>query len=180
MPTPYIGQIIMFAGDFAPQGWVLCHGQLLPIADNPALFQLIGTTYGGDGDATFALPDLRGRVPIGDGQGRSLSNYAIGQQVGVEAVTLTSAQLPPHSHPVAALRGRGSAHVPANNVLLAALGGDAASGQYEVSAYAPARDATELNAHTVGLAGGSQPHNNLQPYLSVNYCIALQGVFPSP
>src|SRR5262245_21653667 len=112
MATRYIGQIIMFAGNYAPPGWALCQGQLLPIADNNMLFQLIGTTYGGDGTTTFALPDLRARIPVGDGHGQGLSNYAIGEQVGVEAVTLTAAQLPPHSHPVAVLNTPGTRNIP--------------------------------------------------------------------
>jgi microcystin-dependent protein len=178
MPTPYIGQIIMFAGTFAPPGWALCDGRLLPIADNYMLFQLIGTTYGGDGQATFALPDLRGRIPVGQGQGPGLSNYAIGEQVGVEAVRLATAQLPPHNHPVAAVNAPGNANGPAGN-LLSALGGQAASGQYQVSAYAPSGTQTNLNARTIGPAGGSQPHENRQPYLSINYLIAVQGAFPS-
>ena len=179
MPTPYVGQIIMFAGNFAPQGWALCQGQLLPIADNEVLFQLIGTTYGGDGQSTFALPDLRGRVPIGDGQGRGLSNYAIGDTVGTEGVVLTQPQLPAHVHPVAAVSQQGTGNIPANNVVLAALGGQAGSGPDQVPAYGPPRDTTQLASNTVGNAGGSQPHTNLQPYLAINYCIALYGAYPS-
>lgn len=179
MPTPYIGEIIMFAGNFAPVGWALCQGQLMPISDYDALYELLGTTYGGDGDTTFALPDLRGRLPVGQGHGPGLSNYVIGQQLGVEAVTLTAAQLPPHSHPVAAVNGPGGANVPAGNVLLSVLGGQAGSGQFQVAAYAPAADQTHLNVSTIGLAGGSQPHENRQAYLSINYLIALEGLFPS-
>jgi microcystin-dependent protein len=179
MPTPYVGQIIMFAGNFAPQGWALCQGQLLPISENQVLFQLIGTTYGGDGQSTFALPDLRARVPIGDGQRRGLSNYAIGETVGVETVSLRQTQLPQHSHPVAAISQPGTANVPAGNALLAALGGQAGSGPDQVPAYAPPQDQTNLNANSVGGAGGSQPHTNLQPYVAINYCIALNGAFPS-
>ena len=179
MPTPYVGQIIMFAGNFAPQGWALCQGQLLPISEYQVLFQLIGTTYGGNGQSTFALPDLRSRVPIGDGQGQGLSNYAIGRTVGTEAVVLTQTQLPPHGHPVAAITPQGTANVPAGNTLLAALGGQAGSGPDQVPAYGPPNDQTQLSANSVGSAGGSQPHGNLQPYLAINYCIALNGAFPS-
>ena len=179
MPTPYVGQIIMFAGNYAPQGFALCQGQLLSIADNQVLFQLIGTTYGGDGQSTFALPDLRARVPIGDGQGRGLSNYAIGQTVGTEAVVVAQPQLPAHGHPVAAVGQQGTGNIPANNVVLAALGGQAGSGPDQVPAYGPPNDPVQLAANSVGSAGGSQPHTNLQPYLAINYCIALNGGFPS-
>jgi microcystin-dependent protein len=180
MSSPYVGQIIMFAGDFAPAGWALCQGQVLSIAENQALFNLIGTTYGGDGESTFALPDMRGRVPISQGQGQRLSNYALGQQVGVEAVTLTPGQLANHGHPVLAVNQPGNANVPSDNVLLAALGGQAGSGNFQVFAYAPPGAQTQLNANTVGTTGGSQPHGNVQPYLSLNYCIALTGTYPSP
>lgn len=179
MPTPYVGQIIMFAGNFAPAGWALCQGQLLSIADNVVLFNLIGTTYGGDGQTTFALPDMRGRVPINQGQGRGLSNYPLGKQVGVETVTLTPAQLANHNHPVLAVNQPGNANVPSGKVLLAALGGQAASGDFAVPAYAPAAALTQLNANTVSPAGGGQPHTNVQPYQSLNYCIALTGLYPS-
>jgi len=120
MPSPFVGQIIMFAGDFAPPGWALCDGQLLPIEGNEVLFDLIGTTYGGDGSETFALPDLRSRVPIGQGQRRPLSNYPLGAMVGRETVTLRASELAPHSHRVVGLTQPGSANVPSGNVLLSA------------------------------------------------------------
>jgi microcystin-dependent protein len=180
MSSPFVGQIIMFGGNFAPAGWALCDGSLLPIEEYMELFNLIGTTYGGDGQTTFAVPDLRGRVPISNGQGRGLSNYALGNAVGMEEVRLTQSQLPPHQHPVAAVNQPGNANVPAGNVLLAPLGGQAGSGDFQVSAYAPAGNQTDLNANSVTPAGGSQPHSNIQPYLAVNYCIALEGVYPSP
>ena len=179
MPTPYVGQIIMFAGNFAPQGWALCQGQLLDITEFEVLFQVIGTTYGGDGQTTFALPDLRSRVSIGDGQGPGLSNYAIGQTVGTEGVVLIPAQLPSHTHAVAAISQPGSTNVPAGNAFLSALGGQAGSAAFQVPAYAPPGDQTQLNANTITMTGGGQPHSNLQPYQAVNYCIALYGVFPS-
>lgn len=175
MATPYLGQIIMFAGDFAPQGWALCDGSLLPIAGYEALFNLIGTTYGGDGTSNFALPDLRGRVPIGDGQGRGLSGYALGQQAGAEAVTLAPGQLPLHTHPVAAVTASGNANVPAANAVLAALNGEVASGPYKVAAYAPPGHAIALNAASGSAAGGGEAHDNRLPYQSVTYCIALVG-----
>ena len=179
MSSPYVGQIIMFAGNFAPVGWALCQGQLLPIADNTALFNLIGTTYGGDGKSTFALPDMRGRVPLSQGQGQRLSNYTMGQQVGVETVKLTPGQLASHGHSVLAVNQPGSTNVPSGNVLLAPLGGQAGSGNFQVSAYGPPGAQTQLNANTVSATGGSQPHDNVQPYQSLNYCIALTGVYPS-
>jgi len=175
MPSPFVGQIIMFAGDFAPPGWALCDGQLLPIEGNEVLFDLIGTTYGGDGSETFALPDLRSRVPIGQGQRRPLSNYPLGAMVGRETVTLRASELAPHSHRVVGLTQPGSANVPSGNVLLSALGGQAGA----IPAYAPANHPTALNAASVGPAGGTQPHDNMQPYQAVNYCIALTGLYPS-
>lgn len=179
MPTPYVGQIIMFAGNFAPQGWALCEGQLLSIADNMALFNLIGTTYGGDGQSTFALPDLRGHVPVSQGRGPGLSNYALGEWAGVEAVTLSQYQLPSHSHTVLAVAQPGDANIPSDQKLLATLGGQAWSGDFAVSAYAQAGAQAQLNANTVGPTGGSQQHDNIQPYQSLNYCIALTGLYPS-
>ena len=179
MSSPYVGQIIMFAGNFAPVGWALCDGRLMAIADNMALFNLIGTTYGGDGESTFALPDMRGRVPLSQGQGQRPSYYALGQRVGVENVALTQGQLANHGHPVMAVNQPGNANVPSGNVLLAALGGQAGSGDFQVSAYAPPGAQTQLNANTVGTTGGGQPHSNIQPYQSLNYCIALTGAYPS-
>jgi microcystin-dependent protein len=180
MSTPFVGQIIMFGGNFAPAGWALCQGQLLAIGDYMQLFNLIGTTYGGDGETTFALPDLRGRVPISNGHAQGLASYALGNAVGQEAVRLTTSQLPPHQHPVAAVNQAGNASVPAGNVLLAPLGGQAGSGDFQVFAYAPPGSTTDLAAASVAAAGGSQPHSNIQPYLSLNYCIALEGIYPSP
>ena len=176
MPSPYVGQIIMFAGDFAPPGWALCDGQLLPISGNEVLFNLIGTTYGGDGSETFALPDLRSRAPIGQGQRRPLSNYTLGQMVGSETVTLGPNQLAAHTHRVVALTQPGSANVPSGNVLLSALGGQPGPAQ---AAYAPPDHQVTLNAASVGSAGGNQPHDNRQPYQSVSFCIALTGIYPS-
>jgi microcystin-dependent protein len=177
MPNPYVGQIIMFGGNFAPQDWALCDGSLLQISEYDQLFSLIGTTYGGDGQTTFALPDLRGRVPIGVGQGPGLTGYAPGQEVGLESVTLTMQQLAPHSHAVGVTTVPGNANTPGNN-LLAALGGQAGDGPYQTPAYGGPGDQTQLNAVSVGPAGGGQPHDNRQPYLSLNYCIAVYGTMP--
>jgi microcystin-dependent protein len=162
----------MFAGNFAPAGWMLCDGQLLPISENETLFQLIGTTYGGDGQSTFQLPDLRGRLPLHMGQGSGLSNYIIGQNGGVETVTLTSSQIGSHTHPAQCSSGGGS---PAS---------DPAAG-----IWAPSDSTQYSNAAATGfigggipttIAGGSQPHDNMIPFLCINYIISLFGLFPSP
>lgn len=178
MSSPFIGQIMAFPGTFAPDGWAFCDGALLSVSDYQELFNLIGTTYGGDGSETFALPDLRGRVAIGQGHGPGLSSYPVGTMVGQEEVTLTVAQLPPHSHPVHGANTPGNSDVPASNTVLASPGGQAGSGQYETPAYAPPGVQTALNAASVGYAGGHQQYSNLQPYLTMNFCIALTGAFP--
>src|ERR1700741_95836 len=129
MSSPFIGQIMVFPGNYAPGGWAICDGALLAVAQYPQLFEVIGTTYGGDGQQTFALPDLRGRAPIGQGQGRGLPAFALGQKTGSEAVTLTIAQMPPHSHRAMAADNPGDSNIPASNTVLSALGGQA-SGEY--------------------------------------------------
>jgi microcystin-dependent protein len=169
--TPYVGQIICVGFNFAPAGWAFCDGSLLPISQYDVLFNLIGTTFGGDGQTTFALPDLRGRTPIGTGQGGGLSNYTLGQRGGVEQVTLTTQQYPTHTHPLVATANGGNANAPAGSYL--------AAGQ---SVYTPntPQAADALNASTVSTAPGSnQPHSNLQPYLTCNWVISLFGVYPS-
>jgi len=165
---PFIGQIQLFAFGWAPVGWAVCNGQLLAISSNTALFSLLGTTYGGDGRTTFGLPDLRGRVPLGLGQGPGLGNYDLGQAGGTEAVTLTVAQLPAHNH---GMQGSGSAtsKSPANLV----PGFNSASSAYG------AADGTQMAANFCGNQGGSQPHENRQPYLTACYCIATAGIYPS-
>jgi microcystin-dependent protein len=167
---PFIGQIMLFAGNFAPRGWAFCEGQLLSIAQNTALFSILGTTYGGNGQTTFALPDLRGRVPVHPGQGPGLSNYTLGQQSGTENVTLTVNQIPIHGHTFSpgCSSDPPSAQDPTNAVP-AALDTQA----YGTEANASMRPA---NSSTVG---GSQPHDNLQPLLCVSFIIALEGIFPS-
>ncbi|MBA6155605.1 phage tail protein [Tenacibaculum sp. S7007] len=171
---PFLAQIIMFGGNFAPRGWAFCDGQLLPIASYSALFSIMGTTYGGDGRTTFALPDLRGRAPIHEGHGPGLpSNYKAGQKGGVESVTLNTTQIPSHSHtasthatapvgrgegttsPVEAYPAEGGSYASVNNVLMA------------------------NNTVTIGNTGGNLSHENRQPFLVTNYIIALQGIFPS-
>ena len=167
---PFVGEIRMFGFNFPPQGWAFCDGQLLSISQNAALFSLLGTTYGGDGVSNFALPDLRSRVPVSQGQGEGLSSYAEGQAGGTETVTLAAAQMPAHTHAVSASSSPAASERPAGRVL-------ARSPDHS---YIPEPDTdTVMNAKMIGEAGNSQPHDNIQPYLVLNFCIALQGVFPA-
>lgn len=168
MAQPYVGEIRMFAGNFAPAGWMLCQGQLLSIAENEVLFQLIGTTYGGDGQSTFALPDLRGRIPIHQG-----NNFVLAETGGVEQVTLTVNQIPSHTHPLQASVAQASSQAAQNSVLAAATGAS-------ISPYGSDAPRINLSPQAISPVGGSQPHNNLQPYLCVNFIISLFGIFPSP
>ena len=171
MSQPYIGEIRIFAGNFAPQGWALCSGQLLQISQNDTLFALIGTTYGGDGQTTFALPNLQSRVPIHQGTGPG-GSYAMAQTGGVEQVTLTSQQIPNHTHAQMASRNAASGTDPTNNVI-------GQSSSITMFRESPPPPNQALNAATLVAAGGNQPHNNIQPYNVLNYIIALFGVFPS-
>ncbi|HEX2085006.1 MAG TPA: tail fiber protein [Solirubrobacteraceae bacterium] len=166
MAQPYVGEIRMFAGNYAPAGWMFCEGQLLPISENETLFQLIGTTYGGDGQETFALPDLRGRIPMHQGNG-----FILAETGGVEEVTLTIQQIPSHTHPLLASTSAGSANSPAGNVL---------AGSPTIDMYRETSPSVALAPTTVGPTGGSQPHTNFQPYLCVNFILSLFGIFPSP
>ncbi|MDQ3898292.1 MAG: tail fiber protein [Actinomycetota bacterium] len=167
MSEPFLGEIMMFAGNFAPRGWAMCNGQILPIAQNTALFSILGTTYGGNGQTTFALPDLRGRVPMHFGQGPGLSARTLGEQGGEESVTLIQAQLPQHSHTANATSADATSSKPDGAV--PASGG----------AYAPASDGTTMSPGFITGGGGNQPHDNMQPYLAINFVIALEGIFPS-
>jgi microcystin-dependent protein len=176
MSNPFLGEIRMFAGNFNPRGWAFCAGQLVPIAQNDALYALLGTTYGGDGITTFGLPDMRGRLPINQGQGPGLSNYVIGQMAGTESVTLTVTQMPAHSHSLSATDATASQPAPTNTSFLATLLGTAEI--YAIPGANPLRQGT-LNANSISAAGGSQPHNNLMPIMAINFIIALEGVFPS-
>jgi microcystin-dependent protein len=169
MSEPFVGEIRMFGFNFAPQGWAQCNGQLLPIAQNTALFSLLGTTYGGDGRTNFALPDMRSRVPVGQGQGAGLSSYAEGQAGGAETVTLTAAQMPGHTHPVKASGSPADSDQPEGRAL-------ARPASHIYTAEPDTR--TVMNADMLGDAGSSQPHGNIQPYLAVNFCIALNGIYP--
>ncbi|HEX8700013.1 MAG TPA: tail fiber protein [Myxococcaceae bacterium] len=175
MSEPYIGQIIMFAGDFAPRGWAFCDGSLLSIAQNTALFSILGTTYGGDGRTTFALPDLRGRVPVQPGQGPGLSRYELGQSAGAENVTLLITNIPAHNHPLGAHGGQGDSPSPDGTVPAITVDPNT---QQPLNSYSSTITGTMAPA-SVGLSGGSQPHQNMQPYLCINFIIALEGIFPS-
>jgi microcystin-dependent protein len=172
MATPFLGEIRMVGFTFAPKGWALCNGQILPIQQNQALFALLGTTYGGNGQTTFALPDLQSRVPIHAGQGPGLSPYVEGQQGGSENVTLLSTQMPQHNHLVSAVASGGNQASPSAG--LPAIESTGTSLDYSnVAANA------NMNPAMIGFAGGSQPHSNIQPYLAVYFIIALTGIFPS-
>ena len=171
MPAqPFIGQIMVFAGNFAPQGWAQCNGQLMPISQYDTLFSLIGTTYGGDGQTTFALPDLRSRVPIHQGQGAGPSAYSLGENGGVEAVTLLSSQMPVHSHPAMGNSDAGTSSDPTDGVW--------ASGPTNTY-IAGASANTNMDPTAISGSGGSQPHDNMLPFMTLNFCIALEGLWPS-
>jgi microcystin-dependent protein len=176
MSTPYIGEIRMFGFGTrgAPNGWQACDGSLLAIAEYDALYALIGTTYGGDGQTTFAVPDLRGRVPIHQGQGPGLSNYVIGQLAGAETITVLPNQMPAHTHTVVATTGAASSLTPGNTLLPGAISGDS----FYVTDVSSATQ-VPMSAQSTSIAGGNQPHENCMPTLTVQYCIATQGIFPS-
>jgi len=166
---PFIGEIKMFAGNFAPRNWALCDGQLLAVTQNEALFSLLGTTYGGDGRTTFGLPDLRGRVPVHAGNGPGLSSRSLGQNSGAESVLLTENQLPPHTHSMPANSGFGDQMEPNGNVPA-----KADDGERNYSSATP-----DTNLQPTERAGGSQSHTNVQPFQCVNFVIALYGIYPS-
>jgi microcystin-dependent protein len=170
MAQPYVGEIRMFAGNFAPAGWALCAGQLMPIAENDVLFQLIGTTYGGDGQETFGLPDLQGRIPLHQGASPGTQNYVIGEEAGVESVTLTLQQMPVHSHVFTVSSSPGSASTPVGNV---------PASPPVAKIYRAGTPSDPFPANLIQPVGGSQPHDNLMPYLCINYIISLFGIFPS-
>jgi len=167
MAQPYVGEIRMFAGNFAPAGWMFCEGQLLPISENETLFQLIGTTYGGDGESTFALPDLRGRTPIHQGNG-----FILAETGGAEEITLTVNQIPSHGHPML-----GSTNVSQDTSPAGKIVGQAGGGAFP---YIQDTPDSNLSPQAVVPVGGSQPHTNLQPYLCVGFIISLFVLFPSP
>lgn len=170
MSEQFIGEIRVFGFNFAPVGWAICAGQLLPIAQNTALFSILGTNFGGDGVRTFALPNLQGNVPMHVGQGNGLTPRTVGETGGSATVTLNTAQMPAHNHAATCNNGNGTNYGPANNVWAADAGG--------ASEYAPAAN-TPMAAGALSPAGGGGAHDNMQPYVALNFCIALQGIFPS-
>ncbi|TVT78703.1 MAG: phage tail protein [Denitromonas halophila] len=172
MSDPFIAEITMFGGNFAPRGWAFCDGQLLPIAQNTALFSILGTTYGGDGRTTFGLPDLRGRLPMHPGNGPGLSSRRLGEKGGVENVTLNANQIPAHNHAANAVAPAGNSNDAAGNFWADDAGAASAT-------YSSGPATTTMNAGAIGNAGGGQSHTNVQPFVCVSFIIALQGVFPS-
>ena len=173
MTDPFLAEIRMFGGNFAPTGWALCNGQLMAISQNTALFSLLGTTYGGDGRVTFGLPNLMGAAPMQQGQGAGLSERWLGETGGVPNVTLLSTEMPAHSHRPNALDAGGEASTPDNAVWASAM-----SGRVGTNMYSTAAPNQMMNPMTTGVTGGSQAHNNMPPYLCVSFIIALQGIFP--
>jgi len=175
MSSPFVAEIRIFACNFAPTGWAQCNGQLLPISQNTALFSLLGTYYGGNGQSTFALPNLQGSAPVHYGQGQGLSEYFLGQQSGVETITLLQSEMPFHTHAVQANPNDGNTDLPQNNIWA-----NPHTGRSDIRMYGPivAGKQETMNFQAAGVAGGSLPHNNMPPYLVLNFCIAMQGVFP--
>lgn len=167
MPEPYVGEIRMFGGNFAPAGWMFCSGQLLPISENETLFQLIGTTYGGDGESTFALPNLQSRVPMHAGT-FSGQTFQLGEMAGVESVTLTIQQIPVHNHALLGSTTTALSQLPGGNIAAQSTG----------QVYTTANSPIDMSAQAVQPVGGSQPHENLQPYLCINFIISLFGIYP--
>lgn len=172
MSEPFVAEIRIFAGNFAPRGWAFCNGQLLPISQNTALFSLIGTTYGGDGRTTTALPNLQGRAPMHPGSGPGLTSRRLGEKVGVETVTLNEAQIPNHSHSMKVSTKSGDSNLPDGNMF-------AKSSIPLASVYSADAPTSDKYGGTLSNAGGTQAHNNMQPFLSLNYIIALVGLYPS-
>ena len=169
MADPFVAEIRIFPFNFAPRGWAWCDGQLMPLAQNTALFSLLGTTYGGNGKSNFALPDLQGRAPMQPGQGPGLSLYDLGETGGSETVTLLESEIPNHPHSVIASQADGISTSPANEFFATGIG---------VGMYGAPTSMNMMSMQALAPAGGSQPHNNMQPYLTFYFCIALQGVFP--
>lgn len=175
MSDPFVAEIRIFGFNFAPKGWAQCNGQLLPISQNTALFSLLGTFYGGDGKSTFALPNLQGSAPMHHGQGPGLSDRVIGEVAGEQFVTLLESEMPAHAHTARAdnASGLGTLLTPGGNVWA-----NASSRRAVVNMYAPAANLRQMGFQAISPAGGSQPHNNMPPYLCLNFCIAMQGIFP--
>ena len=169
MADPFVAEIRIFPFNFAPRGWAFCNGQLLPISQNTALFSLLGTTYGGDGKSNFALPNLQGSAPMHPGQGPGLSLHDLGETGGTETVTLLESEVPSHSHALNASQADGASRIPVGDLPATGIG---------IGLYAPSGSLTPMSPNTLSPAGGSLPHNNMMPYLTANFCIALQGIFP--
>jgi microcystin-dependent protein len=170
MSNPFVAEIRIFSGNFAPKGWAFCDGQLLPLSQNTALFSLLGTTYGGDGKSTFALPDMQGRAPMHPGQGAGLSETFLGEESGSETVTLLTTEMPAHGHTAFPKTSLGNSQTP---------GTQAWAGSNNAKQYTNTAPNVLMNIQALALTGGGLPHNNLQPYLVLNFIIALQGVFPA-
>lgn len=179
MSNAFLGQITMFGGNFAPRGWAFCNGQLMPIAQNDALFTLIGTTYGGDGVTTFALPDLKSRLPVHFGQGSGLSSYQLGQASGTPGVTLNVAQMPAHNHMLEATTAAATSLRIGSNLLTGTVTGDSNALFYWAPQSGVQPVPTPMAPGACSIAGGSMPHENLMPSLCITFIIALQGIFPS-
>jgi microcystin-dependent protein len=177
MAQPYIGEIRMFGGNFPPVGWAMCDGQLMAIAEYDTLYTLVGTTYGGDGQTTFGIPDLRGRVPSHQGS-KNGQTYVIGQLTGTETVTLNNNQLPVHTHPLFAASTPGTVGVPTTQTMISDQG-PAGTIIFGYAPYNAANEQVALTAASTTPAGGNQPHDNMQPYLGINFIISLYGIFPS-
>ncbi|MCE7065177.1 phage tail protein [Dyadobacter sp. CY326] len=169
MAEPFVAEIRIVPFNFAPQGWAWCDGQLFPISQNTALFSLLGTTYGGDGKSTFALPDLQGRSPMHPGQGPGLSEHSLGESGGSERVTLLEGEIPQHGHTIGLTPQPGEISDPSGHTIARSVGG---------AVFQPGSPNVNMSASSIGPAGDSQPHNNMQPYLTTYFCLALQGVFP--
>lgn len=170
MADPFVSEIRIFSFNFAPRGWAFCNGQILPISQNTALFSLLGTTYGGNGASNFALPDMQGRTPMHPGQGPGLSLHDLGEMGGSETVTLLESEIPSHSHTLSVASLNSQSTTPVNNSL---------GRGNPVRVYTSGSPATAMGANSIATAGGSLPHNNMMPYLTMSFCIALQGVFPA-
>ena len=178
MSNPFVAEIRIFGFNFPPTGWAFCNGQILPISQNTALFSLLGTTYGGDGKSTFGLPNLQGRSAMFWGQGPGLSLYDEGETGGSTSVTLLTSEIPSHNHSLNANVSSATSAVPTNNVYMKGHYDDGQGHTGAVDLYTTIAPTTALNAQALTLTGGNQPHNNMQPYLTLNFCIALQGVYP--
>jgi microcystin-dependent protein len=181
MTTPYIGQLQLFGFNFAPVGWAVCQGQLLPISQNPALFSILGTSFGGNGTTTFGLPNLQGLAAVGAGQGIGLSPYLVGETAGATSVTIDTSTMPMHNHNLMASSATGTTvNVAGNQLGVSQVGGGKQGASYSSQIYSPnpSKATTGMAAKALAVTGGSLPHNNVQPYLTLNYCIALQGAFP--